>query len=229
MRTRRPTGPQPYAHDADYIEHLILGVRARAHHLGTRHDAIQEAEEAAGHVISLVGVGTPAGSPQVGRLAAIDRQVWADIDARREVTAAAGTVLGLDALCEQYDLDPIERDTLILAMIPAVGDGMMDVFGALAACSMAIMWISPELVAVFGGLDVAGRIDLIERFGPDGKLVSAGLVTVERREDDHIEEFWGATIRLTRTGFDRITGRVSTGASEAPCTGDDRSCDLGGR
>ena len=85
MRTRRPTGPQPYAHDADYIEHLILGVRARAHHLGTRHDAIQEAEEAAGHVISLVGVGTPAGSPQVGRLAAIDRQVWADIDARREL------------------------------------------------------------------------------------------------------------------------------------------------
>ena len=211
---RSDSATRPYTNDAEYLEHLALGVKARAYHLGAVIKARRDAEDDPDVGLTVVGTNKANGG-RLARLAAIDERVWAEIDARRKATREAGVILGLDALCNEHDLDEVERGTLILAIIPCLGLDLFDMLGEVASFSFALMSITPEMVAQFAGLDLAARVELIDRLGPTGRLVQAGLVEVDHRDGERLQEFWSSGIFLTESAFGRITGCESRRAEGA--------------
>ena len=194
----------PFASDADYIEALEKAVHARARLIGARVAARRAADKDA---IGLALVGRDGDTTgKLDRLEAAELRLWSEIDERRSVTKAAGRVLGLDAICDEYGLDDTERLVLILTTLPAVGLEFAEVLGDVASYGFSICSATPEMVGVMGGLGIADRLRLREQLGPKGKLVAAGLVEVELPIGERVQDFPSASILILPRGFNRIAG-----------------------
>lgn len=195
----------PFASDADYIEALAKAVHARARLIGARVAARRAADEDAAVGLALVGRdGDTTG--KLDRLEAAELRLWSEIDARRSVTKAAGRVLGLDAICDEYDLDDTERLVLILTTLPAVGLEFAEVLGDVASYGFSICSATPEMVGVMGRLGTSDRLRLREQLGRNGKLVTAGLVEVELAIGERVQDFPIASLFIRPKAFSRIAG-----------------------
>lgn len=210
---------KPIGSDAEYLEAEFAWIKARCLHLGARLDAERDARDAEP---ALVFADEPEAAwpdetrAKAKRLEAAEAAIRDRLDARLEATRKAGVILGLDRLVERHDLDHIDRQVLLLATMPAVGLELFDVLGSVASFGFALMSISPQLISTFCGLDLAGQVGLRERLGPNGKLVSAGLVEVDLPGRERCQDFPTASIFIEQGAFDVIVGAASA-EDEGPC------------
>ena len=209
------TAAKPYSSDIEYVTDLGAAVKARAYHLGARIEAHRDAEDE-GEPLSVVEVGD---NPKVARLASIEHRLWAEIEARRKATRDAGRTLGLDTLCDEHDLDEVERQILILTAVPCCGLDLYETLGKIGQFSFAIMSVTPEMISIFADLDLAGRLRLRDQLCPGGKLVSTGLIEFEAYGAERVQDFWSGGVSLTELAFDRIVGRVAEDDRRCPCCG----------
>ena len=209
------TAAKPFSSDIEYVAALGVATKARAYHLGARIEAQRDAEDE-GEPLSVVSVGD---DPKVARLAAIEQRLWAEIDARRQATRDAGRALGLDALCDEFDLDEVERQILILTTVPCCGLDLYETLGKIGQFSFAIMSVTPEMISIFADLDLAGRLRLRDQLSPGGKVVGTGLIEVEAYGAERVQDFWSSGVTLTELAFDRIVGRVGEDDGKCPCCG----------
>jgi len=212
------TQAKPYESDADYIEALASAVHARARLIGARMKARNDADEDG---VGLVVAGDDQSIPsdaraKVTRLVATEQRLWSEIDSRREATKAAGRVLGLDDICDEYDLDDTERLALVLTTLPAVGLEFAEVLGDVASFGFCVMSATVDMLGVMNSLDMAGRLRLREQFGPKGKLVVGGLIAVELAIGERVQDFPTASLFITQTAFDRIVG-IGSGDDVESC------------
>ena len=209
------TAAKPYSSDIEYVTDLGAAVKARAYHLGARIEAQRDAEDE-GEPLSVVEVGD---NPKVARLASIEQRLWAEIDARRQATRDAGRALGLDALCDEFDLDEVERQILILTTVPCCGLDLYETLGKIGQFSFAIMSVTPEMISIFADLDLAGRLRLRDQLSPGGKVIGTGLIEFEGYGAERVQDFWSSGLSLTEKAFNRIVGRESADDGRCPCCG----------
>lgn len=125
--------------------------------------------------------------------------------------------MGLETVAEGYGLDAVERTVLLLALIPTLTMDLYNTLGDLGSYGFGCMAVSPELVAVFEGLDLSERREMFRRLGPKGVLVQAGLVRAGWDEDDEIQDFWAANVYLLPKAFAMLTGEaVTDGRARCP-------------
>jgi hypothetical protein len=195
----------PYESDAERLEDEVSWVRARCRHLGAKVEAEREADKAEAEEPAVRGNGTSTNGNgrKVARLAAAQATIRRKIDARVAVTEVAGRVHALDRVRREHDLAEVEFQVLVLATIPTIGMDMYDTLGQLASFGFATMSICPELIALFGDLDLAARIRLRHQLGERGKLVAAGLIHVGTA-GERVQDFWNAGVFLTDEGYRQI-------------------------
>ena len=213
---------QPFASDTDYLEAEIGWVKARCRHLGARITADQEADD---ERVGLADADDPqrgvsdATRRKVALFATAEATLRDTIDARLDATRDAGVTLGLDRVCDQHGLDDLERQTLLLTTLPALGLELAEVLGNVGTFGFAVMSATPELVAVFCGLDLAGRLGLRYHFGPTGKLVTGGLIDVDLPCGERLQDFPVASLFVTDRAFNQIVGLASTDDDICPSCG----------
>ena len=214
------TTMQPFGSDPEYLTALGVAVQARARHLGARIEARREAdEEGEGLPIVIVGDDPTDQNPKAARLASIDERLWSQIEARRKATKDAGRVLGLDVLCDEFDLDRVERQVIILAAVPCLGLDLYETLGQIGQFSFALMSVTPEMVAVFADLDLDGRLKLRDQLGCDGRLAQAGLIEAEGWGEKRVQDFWSSGVFLTEMAFNRVVGKEPADDGKCPCCG----------
>ena len=220
IHDRKPV--QPFAHDAEYLEAEVEWVKARCRYLGARITADQEADD------EPMGIADAddrqhGASDETRRKVALFETAEATlrdtIDARLDATRDAGITLGLDRVCDHNRLDDLERQVLLLATVPALGLELAEVLGNVGTFGFAIMSVTPELIAVFCGLDLAGRLGLRYHFGPTGKLVTGGLIDVDIPCGERVQDFPVASLFVTEKAFNQIVGLASTDDEICPSCG----------
>jgi hypothetical protein len=211
-------GAKPYTDDIEYVSDLTAAVKAKAFHLAARIEVVRNAEEKS-RGIGIVRSRREPEEPDVARLAAVDERLWSQTEARRRASRDAGVVLGLDALCEKHDLDEVERQVVILALMPCCGLELFDQLGQLAAFSFALMSVTPEMIAVFTDLDLRGRMALLDQLSPSGRLAQAGIIELEAWGKERVQDSWSSGVFVTDAAFDRIMGRETADDAQCPCCG----------
>jgi len=200
---------EPYENELEHLADEIAWVGARCHSLGARIEADQEADEVPAPLLIEAGASSEATTDterKVARLAAQEVELRRQIDARLATTSEAGRMLGLECLAREYDLDQVEATVLLLTAIPALGMDLYETLGSLGKFGFAIMSVSPELVAVFGDLDLAARVRLRGVLDENSRLMQAGLIEVGWDTSDALQEFWMATIHLTPKAYRVMIG-----------------------
>ncbi len=144
---------------------------------------------------------------KIARLAAAEDNLRKQIDARIAATEAAGRVLPLCALRAQFKLDDVEAHALLLATVPCLGLDLYETMSSIGQFGCSLMSVSPEILAVFDGLNLAGRVLLREQLDDAGKLVQAGLVEADWN-DERVSDFWSAGIHLTEKAYCQLVGKV---------------------
>lgn len=206
MNTVVTPGPlEPY-NDFDYLEAETAWVRAKCVRIATTMKAERDAERPAGLASAENGGLDTDVKQQIDRLAAREDDLRNAIDARLQVTRAAGVELGFDALLTEFDADEIDRVIILLPTLPALGFEIGQILGEIAALGFAMMSITPETLAIFCGLDLAGRIDLRRRLGPTGKLVKGGVVAVDLPRSEQVQDFPAASVYIQPAAFRQIVG-----------------------
>ena len=66
---------------------------------------------------------------------------------------------------------------------------------------------------------LAGRLQLREQLGPDGKLARAGLIDFEGWGERRVQDFWSSGLYLADAAFDRIVGISPEEDGKCPCCG----------
>ena len=209
---------EPYDNELDHLADEIAWVGARCTTLASRIEAEREVEEVP--VLVDAGAGSEATTDaerKVARLAAQEAGLRRQIDARLAATSEAGRMLGLEHLVREYDLDQVEATVLLLTAIPVLGMDLYETLGKLGQFGFAIMAVSPELVAVFGELDLASRVRLRGLLDENSRLVQAGLVEVGWRNSDPWQDFWMATIHLTVKAYRVLVGEALEQAADRRC------------
>lgn len=216
--TALPTfgSPEPYRSPAEHLEDEVRWVRARCFWLAEKLKAQQEADKQALGLVPAEQAGVPPDTKRrLTLLAASEVNIRAAIDGRLQATRAAGIALGFDTICTEFDLDAVDRNAVLLCAIPPLGFELGEVLGTIAAFGYAIMSVTPETVAIFSGLDLAGRIDLRRRLGPDGKIVRGGVVKIEMPRSEEMQDFPGASLFIQAAAFWQIVGLAPD--SDAVC------------
>ena len=203
---------QPFNSDPEYLEAEFSWVAARCRYLGARMDAERDAlDDQVGPVSAEnpESVWPAETRARVSRFAAAETTLRQQTDARLEATREAGIVLGLDRLVDAYELDEIDRQVLVLTAMPACGLELVDVLGTIGSFGFAICSITPELIAVFHSLDLAGRLKLRHRLGPERKLVTARLIEVDVPCGERVQDWPAASIFIEEGAFEVVVGLQS--------------------
>jgi len=213
---------ESYENELHHLAAEIAWVSARCHTLGARIEADQEADEVPASVPVLVEAGADGKAAtdaerKVARLAAQEVGLRRQTDACLAATTESGRMLGLECLVREYDLEQVEATVLLLAAIPAVGMDLYETLGSLGSFGFAIMSVSPELVAVFGDLDLTGRVRLRGLLDENSRLVQAGLVEVGWDTSDALQDFWTATIHLTPKAYRVLVGEALEQPTDGHC------------
>ena len=154
---------------------------------------------------------------KVALLSASEISLREQLDARLEATREAGVVLGLDRLVQQHALDEVDRLVLLLTVMPACGLELTEVLGSVGSFGFAIMSITPELVAVFCEMNLAGRLQLRERLGERGPIVRAGIIDVDLpMGGERVQDWPTGSLYVEQAAFEVIVGIEGT-ATAASC------------
>ena len=204
----RDLQPTPYGTALDHLSDEIAWVTARCHHLGAGIEATNEAADQAGLAEAATDTDRVSRPTQqkIARLAAAEGNLRRQIDARIEATEAAARVLPLRRLREQLKLDDVEAHALLLATVPCLGLDLYSTLSSIGQFSFGLMSVSPELLAVFSGLDLGGRVRLRDQLADEGKLVQAGLVEADWN-DERVADFWSSGVHLTEKAYCQIVGK----------------------
>jgi uncharacterized Zn finger protein len=198
-----------YATDLDHLVDEIGWATARCRRIGARLDMVREAEDHIGLADATTEAdrANPSKRQRLARLVVAENNLRQQIDARVEATGAAGRLLPLPHLREQFDLDDADMAALLLATVPALGFDLYETLAQIGQFSFGLMSVSPEMVAVFADMDMAGRLRLRDQLGEQGKLVQAGLIE-QTWDGDRLNDFWSSALYITPKAFDLITGRA---------------------
>ena len=200
--------PRPYATSIEHLREELEGwVTARCFHLAAQKE-LAAAEAPPTGRITVVGQREPTASEElrrrIAKLAAIEDQSRALIDARIEATKAVGTDLGLDRLCKEYDLDRVERTALVLCFcrtVPGFAVEPLEQIGLYGINDVTI-----DFLARFCDLDFTAAVGLRLAFGAEGRLVQAGLVAVDLGYSAGPSDWPSASLHLTTRGWSAVTG-----------------------
>jgi hypothetical protein len=204
-----PNRPEPYPDDTTYLADEVRWITLRCTRLGMLRDIRRSRE----------GVDVVSDDPEIGAkpeqrkhlavLQEAEDALRTRIDERLAVSRREGRSLGLDALCNRFDLDSTERQVLLLVTVPAIGIEMADPLGSVGAFGFSIASITPEIVGTFLGLDLKGLLGLRDVLGESGRLVKHGLVEVEPvGRYNRVQDFAACGLFVTQMAFEVITGRA---------------------
>jgi len=200
---------KPFTSDIDHISAEIEAVTARCN----RHKALRDLD--GDHVLSRYRLGvlgtieTTATEEERRRLhaaEATEKTAAEALAARLDLTRKTGTVLALDALCADLQLDHVERTTLVLALIPAISRELASCFDGISSHGYGSDTVSVEALGNYLELDLGDRLNLRRYFGADAPLVKHCLVTVDLGFTSAPQDWPEATIKLTTKAFEAIIG-----------------------
>ncbi len=192
---------RPFQDDVEYVEAEIEWVRQRLLYLGTRQEGAQGLSR---HMDGFVDDDIARG--EVARLAAAADSTRAALDARLAATRAGDWTLGLDRLVRQHGLDDMERQVLLLTLIPAIDQSFEDKLeGVDLGSSVFLGEIEPSLLEFFFELDLRGQLALRTMLSPEGRLVGGGLVDFDM-EGRACEDFLSQALRIQCVAFKTIVG-----------------------
>jgi hypothetical protein len=205
----RDHSPTPYNDALDHLGDEIEWITARCRHLGACIEADREAADHAGLATATTDGDRVSDDTRqkIARLATDEDNLRQQIDLRVEVTEAEGRTLPLRMLRDKFQLSDAETYTLLLAVVPCLGLDLYETLSSIGQFGFGFMAVSPEMVAVFTGLDLAGRVRLRDQLDDMGKLVQAGLIEPDW-DDDRVSNFWPASIHLTEVAYCRLVGKV---------------------
>lgn len=205
-----PNRPEPYENDT-YLQDEIRWLTLRCTRLGMYKDIRRSRE----------GVDVVADDPEIGakpeqrkHLAALreaEDELRKRIDERLAINRREGLSIGLDALCNRFDLDAIERQVLLLVTVPALGVELAEPLGGVGSFGFSISSVTPEILGTFLQLDLKGLLALRDVLGSEGRLVKHGLIEVEQvGRYNRVQDFpaWG--LFVSEMAFNVITGRGSS-------------------
>lgn len=111
-----------FPNDLEYLAAELDWIRARARRIELQRALgdIDEGTPRLGHFRSHA-VSLANSADRVRRFLEEEDTLRLDIDTRLAVNRAAGPVLNLDRLCEEYGLNAFERHVLLLAFVPTLG------------------------------------------------------------------------------------------------------------
>ena len=139
----------------------------------------------------------------------LDRQwttaVEAEERARTEAERRTATTLGINALCEKYDLSPFERTVLVLAVLAALDVKYESAMGTIGHGSFASD-PSPETLWRFMDMDLTARIASRVAFSPSAALLKHGLITMTWGQSATPCDLRGAPIHVRQRAFDVMLG-----------------------
>lgn len=162
--------PQPYPSAVAHLD----DVRALVKQTGRLH-ALREALHGDSHRFRHA----PDPDVAAGRLPAVERglaDLTQRIAARVAATAAAGTPLPIDLLCERLGLTSFDRTVLLLSAVKALDLSVEDDFGNI--CETTGHGLSVMTVMQFLGLSLEAQLEARARFRADAPLRSRDLITL---------------------------------------------------
>ena len=193
MTSAIETTTHPYSSPLAHLEAEIAALTAKCRRLSLERDCTSFASEET--------------TARLSWLRMQEQATREKVDARTQASIDAGVTFPLVTLRKTLDLSEVEMTTLLMASLPAFG---LDLGDVLAGLQIGMGWggVSVNTVAAVCGLDLDGRVKLLATLGKDGRLVQAGLVKVEEVDDGEPDAVWCATLCLTQTGFNAITGTL---------------------
>ena len=133
----------------------------------------------------------------------------AELDARLEATRAAGTVLGIDMLCNKFRLGEVETVTLLLCVYAVIDE---EIETNICRCAPATFGVrlSPDIVWSLLELDFCARaVEGRKPFAPTAPLLLNNLITLTLGRDATPYDLRSGHLCITQRAFDTIV----TGAS----------------
>lgn len=197
---------QGYSSDAEYIEAELEWIRARCQRIGAEHlvAQMQEKKERMGFLRPADEATLDATREGLPMLREEEARYRTTIEARLKASGPRNH-LGLDQLCHEHDLDLMERTVLLLAVLPTLGEPYSDLLGDLYQRGYFGGALSIEGAWAFLGLSVPERLAAHRTFGPRGRLVESGLMTLQVGPGGPTD-LPGAILELSSEAFTRITG-----------------------
>jgi len=206
------TAAKPFENNASYIESEIQWLTARTSRLAAEQELREAERDVSIHGTRVGRRHKPVAADEARRVATIYRakedKLRADIDARIDATRKAGTVLGLVKLSEQHGLSSHERLALLLAVVPTLGERLMnEVAGKLDAYvvnqpSVEMLIILTESESVEDRLAVRAMFD-----SPEVPLVKHGLISMDfHTREASPADLPGAQFSLNADAFNTIVG-----------------------
>lgn len=157
-----------------------------------------------------------ASADRVTRLEEQESALRQEIDARRALNRAAGPALGLDRLCLEYNLNDVERTTLLLGFVPVMGSSEFVTSVSRVDAITTSSFLSYELVSAFLELDPDSHIQGLLSLLPDGALRAKGLIRLTY-DPSSPSDAVGVGIELAGQAVAAVTGipafRMFTGES----------------
>ena len=100
----------------------------------------------------------------------------------------------------------MERACLLLCFTQTYGVYAVEPLERVGAYGFGIGDVTPDLLGRYCGLPFDEKVGLRLRFGGEGRLVRAGLVAVEVGQTSFPADWPTASLKLTTTGFNALTG-----------------------
>ncbi len=196
--------PPSFKDNADFIDAALIALAARSRRLGLARDC-HHAQQ-----------GGPDDQPcrsALDRLADLTGQevrLKVELDARLKAHRAdpGARQLGLDRLTMTHDLGDDERTILLAAFCFALSEDLsnhtFDDVGSGFGGNGSVEFYCRLLEAV----STRERLRARRHFQPDGRLMKAGLITIDwmRNIDPQPEDLLWCRVRITQKGFDAMSG-----------------------
>jgi len=220
MQTKSPTensGVRPYATDVEYLMAEVEWIRVRAERieafrlLHTENEGQLRMGNRRNRDLCVI-----ASADRVTRLEEQESALRQEIDARRALNRADGPALGLDRLCLEYNLNDVERTTLLLGFVPVMGSSEFVTSVARVDAITTSSFLSYELVSAFLELDPDSHVQGLLSLLPDGALRAKGLIRLTY-DPSSPSDAVGVGIELAGQAVAAVTGipafRMFTGES----------------
>lgn len=201
---------EPFASDIAFIEAEGAFVLARSARLEAERSLKDELSDRLGRG-NTIGSKPSTAAKELERkalnLREAEDKLRQNISRRVEASIATDFVAGLDALCGEFNLNQVERTTLLLATLAATDERYEDAIRSIATgCGGQT---TPELVSAYLELGFAERIAARAAFQPSSPLLRNGLISLTVGRSSMPYDLRSAFANVTQRAFDVILGLPS--------------------